>query len=236
MRSRTFLPTVTAAVALLLLLPGIATAQDAEPLPGDATTGPSQDPGSGGGLSVVDVRVGTHDGFDRVTFESAGEGEFGWLVQYEEEPVSDGSGEPIEFDGSVALRVVLTGAALPPDATAEPFLDDVAGPDGGVLNEVVNDTIFEGHHTFVLALDEQVPYRIGRLDDPARVVVDLVHPDEAPTDDETPAPTDDEAPPEGPVDAGLGGGGSSALPWAITGGLLVLAGLGLLAARRRSTA
>lgn len=213
-----------AVVALLLLLvPGAATAQDAPPLPGDTTTGSSQAEPNGVGLTITDVRVGTHDGFDRVTFEYVGEGELGWIVQYEDNPRSDGRGDPIQFDGNVGLVVMLHSVAIPPDATAETFLDDVAGPAGGIINEVVNDSIFEGYHTFVVGLDQEVPYRIARLDDPSRVAIDLVH-------DTTPS---------GPVDTGLGGASDetgTVLPWAVAAGMVLLAGIALVVSRRRSTA
>jgi hypothetical protein len=220
------LPIAMTAVLLVLLAPS-ASAQDPPPIGGDATTGVSEVEATGGSVTsphtITDVRVGTHDGFDRVTFEYVGDGEVGWRVLYEDEPQADGSGLPIEFDGTVGLRVVLRGVAIPPDAIAETFEGDVAGPPGGIINEVVNSNIYEGYHTFVIGLDEEVPYRIGRLDDPKRVVVDLVHADTTPT---------------GAVDAGLGGavdGGSSTLPWLLAGGVLVLGALGLFMGRRRST-
>lgn len=211
------------ASTLVLLLPGVVAAQDVEPLPGEATTEPGQvEPEGEEVLSVVDVQIGTHDGFDRVTFESEGDGQLGWFVQYQQDPVSDGSGLPIDFRGEIALEVVLTAVALPPDTDAEPFFDDVAGPEGSIVNEVINDSIFEGNHTFVIGLDEQVPYRIARLSDPNRVAIDLVH----------------DTVPVGPVDAGLGGAATATTPavhLALLGGLLLLAGAGLLV-RRRTTA
>ncbi len=208
------------ALALLVMGAGTASAQDSALVPGDATTGPSQaDPVGNDLKTVVDVQAERLDGFDRVTFTYVGDGQPGWNVLYEDDPLADGSGLPIAFDGDVGLRVVLIGMALPPDATADTFLDDVPGPDGGIVNEVVNDTIFEGHHTFVIGLDDEVPYRIGVVDDPARVVVELVH--------EVPA---------GGVATGHGGGLRGTGPTL----LLVVAGLALLGAagmtwRRRRT-
>lgn len=214
---------VTATAFLVLGGAVTAAAQDASPLPGDATTGRSeQGPSGTGQAAVVDVRIGTHDGFDRVTFETEGDGQPGWFVEYEEEPLSDGAGEPIEFDGEVALRMVVSGVPLPPDTDAETFLDDVDGPAGSIVNEVVNDSIFEGQHTFVVGLDEEVPYRIGRLSDPDRIVVDLVH-------DDTPV---------GGVSTGLGGGANATspfLPLAVLGGVLLLSSAVVLVLTRRTT-
>ncbi|MBY5163719.1 AMIN-like domain-containing (lipo)protein [Salsipaludibacter albus] len=175
---RSIRTTVASVVALAMLVASATSsaAQDVALLSGDGTTEPSQAESVGDDLkTVVDVEAERFDGFDRVTFTYAGDGQPGWFVLYEDEPMSDGSGLPIDVDGDVGLRVVLTGIALPPDATAVTFEDDVAGPDGGIVNEVVNDGIFEGHHTFVIGLDDEVPYRIGVVDDPSRVVVELVH-------------------------------------------------------------
>ena len=209
------------ASTLVLLLPGVVAAQDAEPLPGEATTERTEaEPEGEGPLDVVDVRIGVHDGFDRVTFESEGDGQLGWFVLYQEDPVSDGRGDPIAFQGEIALRVVLYFVDMPVDT--EPLALGVAGPEGSIVNEVVDDLIFEGNHTFVIGLDEQVPYRIARLEDPNRVVIDLVH----------------DTVPVGPVDAGFGGAATGTTPavlLALLGGLLLVGGAGLLV-RRRATA
>jgi hypothetical protein len=48
------------------------------------------------------------------------------------------------------------------------------GPGDGPILEIVEDTIFEGQHVFFVGLDEERPFRIARLDDPQRVVIDVV--------------------------------------------------------------
>lgn len=127
-------------------------------------------------LTLTDVRVGHHDGFDRVVLELAGEGEVGWSIALDQEPTSQGSGEPIETDGDHALTVALHGMLLPPDAPdhhdrwergREP------GPDPAVVTEVVDDTIFEGIQQLVVGLEQPVELRVDRFTDPQRVVIDL---------------------------------------------------------------
>jgi hypothetical protein len=207
----------------------VALAQDSGTiLPGDPSTAPQEaDPTvqpPEGLVTVGDVRVGTHDTFDRITFDLVGGGAPGHRIAYTDEPVGDASGLPVEVAGATALRVVLIGVANPGDEPqgVETFLDDVAGPDGLAILEVVNESVFEGYHTFFVGLDEQLPYVVGRLEDPTRLVIDLVrapagddgtegadgtgadHGSE-PTDETEPTTDATEEVPAGGVEAGDGG-------------------------------
>ena len=53
-----------------------------------------------GDLSPTDVRIGTHQGFDRVVFEFAGVGKPGWFTHYTDTPAQPGSGFPVEYQGN----------------------------------------------------------------------------------------------------------------------------------------
>jgi hypothetical protein len=220
----------TGMTALLLAVPVVAMADSAPPLSGEASTERRvAEPSGEGQLTTADVRVGTHDGFDRVTFELAGDSQVGWFIGYEDDPRQDGSGFEVEVAGNTTLEVRLHSIAMPGDGPegVELFLDDVAGPPGGVILEVVNDTVFEGHHTFFIGLEEELPYRVARLDDPQRVVIDLVH-----ATDEAPVPADG-------VEAGLGGlaaGSPRGLILLTVGVLLVVGALAGGMRRRRASA
>ena len=152
------------------------------PLDVDETTTTSERESVDGRLVVTDVRVGTHEGFDRVTVELDGEGEVGWFTELTDQPTSQGSGEPVEFEGEVALWLAAQMITLPgdePDGVDEDARIDVdltvAGPEGGVITEVVGDTLFEGIQTFAIGLDEERAYRIERFEDPERIVIDVLH-------------------------------------------------------------
>jgi hypothetical protein len=223
--------------AAAVLLPVGAAAQDPAPLTTVESTADRSAEPTGSLLTVTNVDVATYGGFDRVTFEIAGEGEPGWRIGYDDAPVSDGSGLPVEVAGAAALRVVLIGIALPDDVPegAATFLDDVPGPAGGIVREVVSDSIFEGQRTFFVGLDEEVPFRLARLPDPTRVVIDLVHTDGVEAPDDTDDDTDEEAVPDGAVAAGLGGaadGRPLATAVLVSAVLLLAVGLALLVRRR----
>jgi hypothetical protein len=134
---------------------------------------------AGGRLAVTDVRVATHDGFDRVVFEVDGDGDVGYWLRYATDGVatSQGSGAPIETAGDAALEVAVHGVSYPFDLDegVEPRDGDTVPGAGGVVTEVVDDSICEGIHVFVVGLDAEHGYLVDVFDEPKRVVVDIVH-------------------------------------------------------------
>ncbi|MEX0868222.1 MAG: hypothetical protein WD011_00985 [Nitriliruptoraceae bacterium] len=127
-------------------------------------------------IAVVDVRVAEHDGYDRVVFELSGTAE-AWNVEYGE-ALGQGSGEPVEVAGAATLRVSVDGVGYPADLPAgvTPWTNDpLAGP-GTSIVEVVHDAIFEGRHTFFVGTEGELPYFTSVLEDPHRIIIDVVHP------------------------------------------------------------
>ena len=127
-------------------------------------------------VTVTDVRVSGHAGFDRVVFEVDGNGLPGWVARYVPEARSAGSGFAVEVAGSAVLELVLTGMGLPGDTGVPPY----AGPDplpaaGPAVLEVVLDVIFEGQMVSFLGVDAERPFRVYRLQNPNRVVVEVLH-------------------------------------------------------------
>jgi hypothetical protein len=130
----------------------------------------------GAAVTVTDVRAGRQDGFDRVVFEVGGAGLPGWEARYVPVARSDGSGLPVDVAGDAVLQLVLTGVGLPGDTGVEPY----AGPDpvptgGAAVQEVVLDTVFEGRMVSFLGTSGERPFRVYRLQDPSRVVVEVLH-------------------------------------------------------------
>ncbi|WP_218027173.1 AMIN-like domain-containing (lipo)protein [Cellulosimicrobium cellulans] len=156
-----------------------APADDATeaPLPFPANTDPdTQDPSADAALTVTDVRVGHHDGYDRVVFELGGTGTPGWRVEYVDQPVDDGKGDVVTVDGDAYLQVMISGSGYPMDTG----VDEYAGPnpvragDDSEVEEVLLRGVFEGYtQAFVGVDDEQRPFRVFSLEDPTRVVVDV---------------------------------------------------------------
>jgi LysM repeat protein len=160
----------------------------AEPLPGDdpaedlpfpANLEPDTNEVSDGAmLSPVDLRLGVHEEYDRVVLDLAGEGVPGWLGEYVENPTLQGSGAPVELEGDASLKVIVRGVVYPTAQGAEEYqgpqrIDPEAT---GVVQEVVYGSVFEGQTEIFIGLQSQEPFRVFRLEDPTRVVIDIVHP------------------------------------------------------------
>jgi hypothetical protein len=147
---------------------------DAPPFP--ANTEPdTAAPSAGALLSVTDMRIGRHDGFDRVVFEFDGTGTPGWNVRYVDEATSQGSGNTVEVDGAAILGIVFTGVGYPVDTGVEEYSGprSRAIPETEVVTEAVFDGTFEGQTTAFIGTTAEVPFRAYLLEDPVRVVIEV---------------------------------------------------------------
>lgn len=164
-----------AAIAVPTSSPGGSGGGAGAPVPFPADKALDTAPSSGGPLSVVAVRVAHQPGFDRVVFELAGKpGEPGWRVEYVEDPSSQGSGEPVEVRGTAVLAVTISGTGYPMDTGVEEFSGEPVLPPGlRAVQDVELGAVFEGDYEAFVGVSEQAPFRVFRLADPARVVVDV---------------------------------------------------------------
>lgn len=152
---------------------------DVEPLRGEASTEDREEEAERGGvLAVTDVRVGSHDGFDRVVFELEGDGQPGWFLRYVDEARSAGRGDVIELEGEAVLSVAIHNLTLPPDLPdhIERWDDEhLDGPAGGVVTELRADVLFEGVQAFHIGLTGEQPFLAERFERPTRLVLDIHH-------------------------------------------------------------
>ena len=141
-----------------------------------ANTDPDTAESSAGSLvGVTDVRLGRHDGFDRVVFEVGGEGTPGWDVRYVDAPASQGSGDAVTVAGEAVLQVSVTGTGYPMDTGVEEWAgpDPLRGTDTEVVTEVVWDGTFEGSSVAFVGTAGRTPFRVYLLEGPARVVLEV---------------------------------------------------------------
>lgn len=136
-------------------------------------------PGSGQ-ASITGVRTGEHEGCERVVIDVQGDAgdRAGWFATAVDQPVQDASGEVLDVDGDRYLDLGITGIANGSDgqtdsAGRQAFTGTVAGS-GGLVEEVYVGGAWEGQAQVLLGLsDDATEYRVLRLNDPQRIVVDV---------------------------------------------------------------
>lgn len=148
-----------------------------------ANTEPDERPGATDQEMAVlsRVRVGTHDGYDRVVWEFSEGDRPRVRVEYVDEPRQPGSGNAVDVAGGAYLRLI---AEFATDRGAElyaPGAEPYEGPsrlDGGnaqVVREVVSLGDFEANMQWAIGVDQERPFRIRMLEDPLRIAVDVRH-------------------------------------------------------------
>jgi hypothetical protein len=147
---------------------------DGTPFEGDAAPDTAQ-PATDARLTVSDIRIGGHDGFDRVVFELGGEGTPGWDVRYLDQASDPGSGHAVEVAGGAVLQVQITGAGYPYDTGVEEYAGPVplTSAETKEVTEVVFRATYEGNTTAFIGTWGEAPFRVYALEDPARVVVEV---------------------------------------------------------------
>ena len=148
-----------------------------EEAPFEANTRPDTEDPVGNGLTVTDVEVGRHPGYDRVVFTLDGEGAPGWRVEYTDTPIRQGSGDPFTPAGDAFLSVLISGVGYPFDTGVEEYSGPTSIPGGSaeVVREVQVQGVYEGQYDGAVGLAGERPFRVFRLEDPPRVVIDVVH-------------------------------------------------------------
>ncbi len=144
-------------------------------LPDASTSDVTEESESFGQLTAV--RVGQHPGYDRVVLEFA-KNVPGYTVKYVDLPVAaDGSGEPVELPGAeFAVQIVLTPASgYDMDAGKPTYKGPKTVKDAKTeeITTVESSGDFESVLSWVVGLGHEVPFKVTKLDSPARLVVDF---------------------------------------------------------------
>jgi hypothetical protein len=128
--------------------------------------------------NITDVRVGTHDGYDRVVFEFAGGLPEASIERAEPPFTHDASGEPIEVEGESFLRLILRGGTKQQDDGTSSY-DGATEfePNAHTLLHIIEGGDFEAQSTWYFGLTEEECVRVLTLidDGGARLVIDVEH-------------------------------------------------------------
>lgn len=132
--------------------------------------------------SLVDIRTGRHDCFDRMVFHvpGIGTGKAGYHVRYVDRVYQDGSGRYVPVAGGAVLEVRISAPSYNPETGGATYGGKVAQPLPGVNltgYRTFKDTrfvgSFEGDTQIGLGVRARLPFRILHLSD--RLVVDVAH-------------------------------------------------------------
>lgn len=125
---------------------------------------------------ITDIRVGTHDGYDRVVFEfDNGIPEF-MLDEATPPLLQDPSGLEMEVDGTAFLRLVMHGGtAVSPDGVQTYTGPTEFTPDFLRLAELESAGDFEAVSSWYMGLSEASCVRVLTLTTPSRLVIDIEH-------------------------------------------------------------
>lgn len=150
---------------------------ESDPAPaGDYSTQAAEaTPGDGSYLGIKDVRIGSHDGFDRIVIEFIGEGEPGYWVRYEDMPTQQGSGNPISVSGAHKLAIDVRGTGYPFDFNVEDYPTGPVKPEGtSAISEVRGFGTFEGSTQYVAGVDGECrPFKVFKAQNPTRLIIDI---------------------------------------------------------------
>ena len=146
----------------------------AQPL-GTADPAPkTQRPSVPSRLAVVGVRVGAHEGFDRVVVDLEGDGDPGWFVDYTSTPMQETVGQPLQVAGNSFLNINVDGTVYPFELGKNNDIPVTMAGDTGNVIDVISAGTYEGRSQVVVGLRSELPYSVQVLKDPTRVVVDIV--------------------------------------------------------------
>ena len=136
-------------------------------------------------MNLVDVRVGAHNGYDRVVFEfdepdpnPAGNGGIPYYEIKTAKPpfTEDPSDLPVEVEGEAFARIVFQGASgYDFDGNATYDGPRRLTPGFGTLTDVVESGDFEATMTWTLGLSRTTCWEIQELSNPTRLVIDFHH-------------------------------------------------------------
>jgi len=124
---------------------------------------------------LVDVRVGAHDGFDRIVFEFMDGQRPSGLVGYKTNVVQCGSGAPVDPAGSHTLAVHFDFTNAHTEA-GQPTIpsNTVPGPGNSII-ESERTCDFEAVVEWAAGVDGEQPFKVTLLQGPNRVVIDVAH-------------------------------------------------------------
>lgn|GEM_PF-4427104 len=139
------------------------------------TSGESQSddfPELTGNYLPTGARAAVDNGIERAIIQyAAGTGDLEWHAQWVDEAIADGSGLPVEIQGSAILQITVSGVRYPDEG--EDMNLEPAFPTTQVIRDINVQAPFEGMHLIFIGLDAQSPYFIDFDDDTYQLSIEF---------------------------------------------------------------
>lgn len=122
-----------------------------------------------------DVRLGSHEGYERIVLEYALDTDLAHQAQYIE-PGSQGEGfseVPDDLTGAMLLIDVL-GTTGGPEAEAAAWTESwTPETEAAMVRQIQPGELLGGESQVLISLDQERDFRVQQLDDPVRIVLDI---------------------------------------------------------------
>ena len=120
------------------------------------------------------IRIGRHEGYDRIVFEFTGEPLPGYTVSMSSGPaIQCGSGYEVAVAGAAKLEIDFDPANAHTEE-GRPTIGEIRTPARlAVVREVVRTCDFEARVVYAIGLATGAEYRVHELNSPTRVVLDI---------------------------------------------------------------
>jgi len=141
---------------------------------------PVSSPDDPASLTVTNIRVAEHSGFDRLVFDLEGTGKPGWLVRYVGQPLQQASGHRVNVDGQSYLEVNVEGVTYNLSDTGPQDLptgvQDSTMRRAAGINQVYYAGAFEARGQYFAGLNHPATaFSVTYLEAPKRLVIDITH-------------------------------------------------------------
>jgi hypothetical protein len=125
-------------------------------------------------VTQTDLRVGEHDGYDRMVFEFAGDDLPGYRIEYVNSAVQCGSGMNVPLQGTAILEVSFRNTVAH-DLNGPTVVNSNPTPGFPTLKQIEGICDFEGIVQWAAGVGSMQPFRVFELDSPTRLVIDVKH-------------------------------------------------------------
>jgi hypothetical protein len=128
--------------------------------------------------TITNIKVGKHEGFDRLVVELSAPGA-GYYVRYVDEVHTDGKGDLVPLKGSAKLSIIIRAPNydgnynLTYQVKPGESLPNVDITGFNTFQDVKWAGSFEGQSTIGLGVKARAPFNVFKLTNPGRIVVDV---------------------------------------------------------------